>query len=482
MNLRLLARFSGVMLQFEAAFMASSLFWAAYDADFDAIQSFVVAAGLTFAAGFLLWRWGRGRTMDIIHPKDAVATVTFVWLMVGFFGAIPYMLEGAFHDWPSALFESISGFTTTGASAFANVEVVSRPLLWWRSLTHWMGGMGIIVMFIAIFPRLGLGAVHLFRSEAAGPITDRLRPKLRHTSLILWYIYMGLTFTETALLMAFGLPPFEALTHSFATIATGGFSTLNASIAGFNSLAVELTVLTFMILAGINFGLYFKITQGDWRTAIRDPELRSYLVIMALVIAGVTVAISPMKDSIWMAIRHGSFSVVTTQTETGFATDDFNAYPDFARLLLLGVMVIGGCAGSTSGGLKVSRLLVAGRAFVNDLIRSFRPHAVLAVRVGGIAVDSNTVREVALYIGAYVVLILAGGVILSTMDVPMLESVTACITALGNCGPGLGTIGPIGNYALFPAAGKIMLALWMILGRLEIITVFALLLPTFWRK
>jgi trk system potassium uptake protein len=482
MNPRLLARFSGVMLMFEAAFMASSIIWAVYDADFDAIQNFVVATGVTAAVGFLIWRWGKAVTVEIIHPREAVATVTGVWLMVGVFGAIPYMLEGAFNNWPSALFESISGFTTTGASAFGDVEALSRPLLWWRSITHWMGGMGIIVMFIAVFPRLGLGAVHLFRSEAAGPITEKLRPKLRQTSLILWYIYMGFTVAEAGILMLFGLTPFDALTHSFATMATGGFSTLNLSVAGFNSLAVEITILVFMILAGVNFGLYFRLARGDWRAVYCDPELRAYIIIMTIGVTLVSVAISPMKESIWTALRHGSFAVATVQTETGFATDDYNLYPDFARLLLIGLMIVGGCAGSTSGGIKISRLLVAGRAFVNDLIRSFRPHAVLAVRVGGVAIDSNTVREVALYIGAYLMLMLVGGLALSAMGLGIMESLTASASALGNCGPGLGAVGPMANYSLVPSAAKLLLAGLMVLGRLEILTVLALFVPSFWRK
>ncbi len=243
-----------------------------------------------------------------------------------------------------------------------------------------------------------------------------------------------------------------------------------------------MTVMAFMILAGINFGLYFRIAQGDWRSALRDPELRGYLIIMAAVIAAITVSISPMKDSGWTALRYGSFAVATAQTETGFATDDFNLYPDFARMLIMTVIIIGGCAGSTSGGLKVSRVLVAGQAFIHDLIRAFRPRAVLAVRFGGVAVDSNIVREVSLYIGAYLGLAVMGGLALAAMNIPMLEAITASVTSLGNCGPGLGSIGPMGNYALFPAAAKILLTFWMLLGRLEIVTVMALIVPSFWRK
>lgn len=482
MNLRLLARVAGLILAIEALFMATSIGWAVADADFDAVQSFLVASGLTGAIGILAWRWGRRTPIEYIHAREAVATVTIVWTAVGLFGALPYLLERAFPDATAAIFESFSGFTTTGASAFTDVESLSRALLWWRALTHWLGGMGIIVMFIAIFPRLGLGAVHLFRSEAAGPITEKLRPRLRHTSLILWYIYIGLTFVEVVLLWLFGLTPFEALTHSFATIATGGFSTRNLSIGGFGSLAVEMTVLVFMVLAGINFGLYYRIARGEWRDAWRDPELRAYLAIMAVAIVAVTAVILPSQSSMATALRHGSFSVVTANTETGFVTDDFDKYPDFARLLLMGLMIMGGCAGSTSGGIKVARILVAARAFANDLVKTFRPHAVLAVRVGNTAIDQRTAREVALYIGAYLGLFLLGALGLTLLGVDLTASLTASISCLGACGPGLGTVGPMGNYAFVPAAGKILMCLMMVLGRLEILTVLALAVPAFWRK
>lgn len=482
MNLRLLARVTGLILAIEALFMATSIAWAVADADFDAIQNFLVAAGLTGAIGLLAWQWGRKSPIEYIHAREAVATVTIVWLAVGLFGALPYLLERAFPDWPSAVFESVSGFTTTGASAFTDVESLSRALLWWRALTHWLGGMGIIVMFIAIFPRLGLGAVHLFRSETAGPITEKLRPRLRHTSLILWYIYIGLTFAEVVMLWLFGLTPFEALTHSFATIATGGFSSRNLSVGGFDSLAVEMTVLAFMVLAGINFGLYYRVARGEWRDAWRDPELRAYLAIMTVAVIAVSAVILPAQSSLAAALRHGSFSVVTANTETGFVTDDFDKYPDFARLLIMALMIIGGCAGSTSGGIKVARIVVAARAFLNDLVKSFRPHAVLAVRVGGTAIDPRTVREVALYIGAYLALFLLGSLVLTLMGVDMTSSLTASISCLGGCGPGLGAVGPMGNYAFVPAAGKLLLALLMILGRLEILTVLALAVPAFWRK
>ncbi|MCH8991841.1 MAG: TrkH family potassium uptake protein, partial [Acidobacteria bacterium] len=374
MNPRLIARFLGQLLLVEAVFMATSIIWGLIDGDGDAVWHFVLASGITALLASLLMIYGHKPT-DLIHPRDAVATVGIGWVLVGVLGAIPYLLEGAFAHPADALFESISGFTTTGATDMRDVEIHSRSLLWWRSITQWLGGMGIIVLFIAIFPRLGVGAGHLFRSEVPGPITERLRPKLRQTSLILWYVYLGLTALLGLLLFAFGMEPFHAMCHAATTMATGGFSTLNASIGGFGSVAIEMIILVFMFLAGINFGLYYRLVRGQPAAIWNDPEFRTYLAVVGLAVILVTVAILPGEAGILEALRHGSFQVVSLQTTTGFGTDDFDSYPSFARLLLLGLMFVGGSAGSTAGGMKMSRLMVLGRALANQVVKACRPRA-----------------------------------------------------------------------------------------------------------
>jgi trk system potassium uptake protein TrkH len=461
--------------------MATSIIWSVIYGEQDTIRLFAISVAITGLAGFILIRIGHAPS-DLIHPRDAVATVAIGWILVGIFGAIPYFLAGTFDHIASGFFESVSGFTTTGASALTDVESLSHGLLWWRSLTQWMGGMGIIVLFIAILPRLGVGAGHLFRSEVPGPITQRLRPKLRNTSLILWYVYLGLTVGEAALLMGFGLSPFYALCQAATTMATGGFSTLNASIAGFGSLAVEMTVLGFMFMAGINFSLYFRVVQGRPLALWRDPEFRTYLGIIAVATILITAAILPSKDSFGEALRYGSFEVVSIQTTTGFGTDDFDVYPSFARLLLVGLMFIGGSAGSTAGGIKIARLMVLGRALINELIKMFHPRAVLTVKIGDTPVEKATVRTVGAFFAAFIGLFFFGSLILTMMGLDLITATTAVVASLGNIGPGLGLVGSTQNYAFVPPAGKIVLSVLMILGRLEILTVLALLIPSFWRR
>jgi trk system potassium uptake protein TrkH len=461
--------------------MATSLLWAAADGDGDAIVSFTVASGLTALLAVALIGYGR-RPPEFIVPREAVATVALGWVVVGVLGAIPYLLEGAFDHPADAIFESISGFTTTGASALRDIESLSRSLLWWRSLTQWLGGMGIIVLFIAIFPRLGLGAGHLFRSEVPGPITERLRPKLRHTSLILWYVYLGLTASQAVSLYICGVSLFTASCHAMTTMATGGYSTLNASIAGFESTTIEMIVLVFMFLAGVNFGLYFRLVRGETRAVWRDPEFRTYVAILLLAIVMVAVAILPSKADIGEALRYSSFQVVSLQTTTGFATDDFDRYPHFVRLLLVALMFVGGSAGATAGGIKVARLMVLGRALVNQLVKSFQPRAILAVRIGRTPVESETVRAVCIFFAAFIGLFFLGSLLLTLFGLDLVTAATASIASLANIGPGLALVGPTQNYAFIPEAGKMILVVLMILGRLEILTVLALLVPSFWRK
>lgn len=461
--------------------MATSMIWAVLDSDYPALGHFGVAVLMTGVAGLVLHRLG-GEPPVLIRPREAVATVAIGWFLIGAFGAVPYLLQGALTHPADAFFESVSGFTTTGASVATDVEAFSRALLWWRSLTQWMGGIGIVVLFIAIFPNLGIGAARLFRSEVPGHITERLRPKLRHSSLVLWYIYAGLTAAQAAFLIFAGVAPFHAICHAFTTLATGGYSTLNASIAGFQSLPVELIVMLFMFLAGVNFALYFRLAEGKARAFWSDSEFRAYCLIVGVSIIVVTLAILPQKGSLGDAIRYGAFSVLTTQTVTGYATDDFDLYPEFARFLLFVLVFFGGCTGSTAGGLKIARILIIARGILNEILRRFRPHAVLIDRIGGTPLDRDVVRSVYVFFGAFVGLLVFGTIVMTAFGLDIVSAGSAVITCMSNCGPGLGLVGPVRNYAFLPAAGKVFLSVVMILGRLEILTVMALVMPAFWRR
>lgn len=481
MSRRLIARMVGLLLMVEAGFMATSIFWAVWDNNTDSVHNFAIASALSAGLGAILVAFGK-RSADRIRARDAVVTVGIGWLAVCIVGAVPFLLEGAFSHPADAFFESVSGFTTTGASALVDVESQTRALLWWRSLTQWLGGMGIIVLFIAIFPHLGVGAGQLFRSEAPGPIKERLRPKLRQTSLRLWYIYLGLTVSCAVSLWAAGMSHFDAMCHALATLATGGFSTMNGSIGAFSSVMIETVIFVFMFLAGVNFVLYYRAVQGHPGAIWRDPEFRTYVTILALATVLIAVTILPDRSGIVEALRHAGFQVVSLATTTGFGTDDYDAYAPFARLLLVGLMFVGGSAGSTAGGIKIARLMVIGRVLMNQLVKTFQPGAVLAVKIGKTPIESDTVRTVGVFFAAFVGLFFAGSLALTLMGLDILTASSAVLASLANIGPGLNLVGPTNNYAFVPPGGKVILSLLMITGRLEIFTVLALLVPSFWRK
>lgn len=478
MAYRKVAHFLGLLLFVEAGCMATSLIWAIIDAR--SVGAFGASFIITTAVAGLLYAISVS-SEDEIRPRDALATVGLGWVLIGACGALPYLFEGVFTHPADAFFESVSGFTTTGSTALTDIPVCSRALLYWRSLTHWLGGMGIIVLFIAVFPSLGVGGKHLYRSEVPGPMASGLRPRLRHTSMILWYIYMGITAAEFIMLLFAGMDIHAAVCHSFATMATGGFSTLNTSIAGFNSLAVEIIIIFFMFLAGVNFQLYYRMVGRDFKAPFKDLEFRTYLGLLAIGI--VLVSLSMLhRYGLGDALRYGIFQVVSIQTTTGFGTDNFNIYPSYAKVLLVGLMFIGGSAGSTAGGMKISRFMVIFKAIYHELHRTFRPHAVFTVKIGRQPVPNEVVRGVLVFFCFFIILFFFGALFLGMFGIDIVTAATASIAALGNIGPGLERVGSIENYAFIPAPGKIMLALFMIIGRLEILTIAVLLLPAFWQK
>ncbi len=472
------ARFLSYLLFVEAGSMSTCIIWSLIDGT--GAMNFVASVGLTAAAGGILYLFSQPAGGDI-RPRDALGTVGIGWILIGVFGSLPYLFEGVFTHPADAFFESVSGFTTTGSTALTDISICSRALLYWRSLTHWLGGMGIIVLFIAVFPSLGVGGKHLYRSEVPGPMASGLRPKLRHTSIILWYIYAGITAAEFIALMFAGLDVHQAICHSFATMATGGFSTMNASIAGFNAVSVEMVILVFMFLAGVNFQLYYRMVGGDFKTIFKDTEFRTYAGLIAIAILFVTANIVH-RYGFGDALRYASFQVVSIQTTTGFGSDDFNVYPPFAKMLLVGLMFVGASAGSTAGGIKISRILVVFKSIYHELYRSFRPHAVASVKIGRQPVPDEVVKGVLAFFCLFIILFFVGALFLAMFGIDIVTSATASIAALGNIGPGLERVGSIENYAFIPPPGKVMLALFMIIGRLEIAAILVLLVPAFWRK
>jgi trk system potassium uptake protein TrkH len=463
------------------AAMLTAVPWALYDDDTTTVIAFSVSAAITFGVAVLAYFFGK--EPESLFPREALATVAIGWASAAALGALPFLFSGVIEHPIPAFFESASGFTTTGATIFGDVENLPRAINWWRTLTHWLGGMGIVVLFIAILPRLGVGAKHLFKSEVPGPITSDLRPKLKETAALLWKIYVVLTLGEALLLFVAGMNPFESLCHSFATMATGGFSTRNASVGAFDSVSIELIIVAFMFLAGVNFSLYYSVlSHGRLRTVLKDSELRVYLsliVVATLVIAATLVS---GGRPFWDALRSSLFQVVAIQTTTGFGTDNFNVFPALAKLLLVALMFVGGCAGSTGGGMKVIRFMILWKAIYVELYHTFRPQAVLPTKIGGTKIEQDVVRTVLAFFAAGMGAFLFGSLFVTAFGIDLVTACTAVTASLFNIGPGLGGVGSIENYGWLPYPVQILLSLLMILGRLELFTILVLLLPPFWRR
>lgn len=480
MNIRYSAKLIGLLLLGIAAAMATSLVWAILDSDSNAVKSFIFSTLITAFSGLALFLVGKKGRSDI-YFKEALVVTAFGWVMAGVLGALPFVFERTFDSFISAFFETVSGFTTTGSTAMVIVENHSRALLYWRSLTQWLGGMGIIVLFIAVLPRLGVGAKHLFKSEVPGPITASFRPKLKETSAILWKIYAGITLAEIAILKILGMTLYDAICHSLTTMSTGGFSTLTSSIGGFSNPAIDYVLSFFMFVAGINFYLYYLAAKGNMRKIFTDPEFRLYAVIMGVSTLLLTIAIMPAHHNLIEAFRYGLFQTVAIGTTTGYGTDNFDAYPAFAKLLLVVLMFIGGSAGSTAGGMKVSRFLVLLKIVRAELLKAVHPNAVMSIKIGRNAVPDSTAKSIAGFFVLFIIVFAFGSLFMAALGLDIITSFSSVIAALANIGPGLGNVGSLENYAHIPEAGKLFLSFCMILGRLELFTVVALVMPSFWR-
>ena len=481
MNIRRSIRLIGLLLLVMAAAMSTSLIWAFIDHDSRSVNSFFYSIVITTVCGLIMILIGYKQQSDI-YVKEALIITAFGWIFAGVFGALPYMFQGTFRYFPSAFFETISGFTTTGSTAIVVVEEQSRSILYWRSLTQWLGGMGIIVLFIAILPRLGVGAKHLFKSEVPGPITGSFRPKLKETSLILWKIYVGFTIAEMITLTLLGMSFYDAICHSFTTMSTGGFSTLTASIGGFKSPAIDYAICFFMFAAGVNFYLYYLIARGEARSFFKDAEFRAYSIIMGVAAIMLTLGILSIHHDILTAFRKALFQVISIATTTGYGTDNSDAYPAYGRLLLITLMFIGGCAGSTAGGVKVSRFVVILKIIRAELFKAVHPNAVIAIKVGESAIPDTIAKSIAGFFALFILTFAAGSLFMTALGLDIITGFSAVIATLANIGPGLGKVGSLEHYAHIPEIGKIFLSFCMILGRLELLTVMALMLPSFWKK
>jgi trk/ktr system potassium uptake protein len=398
-------------------------------------------------------------------------------------GAVPFLLHGTFDAAADAFFESMSGFTTTGATLLSEIEREPDAILFWRSLTQWIGGVGIVVLVVAIAPATGLATQRVFYAETSGITSERLTPRIADTAKILWALYLGLTGLGFVAFVVAGLPPWEAINHVFTTIATGGFSTRTASMAAFDSLAVELVAIVFMTLGGINFAFYWLVLRRPDRLWPQAAEVRAYLLILlgATGVVTLSLVLADSAASAPEALRASAFTVVSIVTSTGYTTVDFDTWPDFARVLLLLLMFVGGCAGSTAGGMKVIRWMLLGKAAAQEVQRQLQPKAVHVLRIRGRVFSEDVRRGLLGFFAVYLLVLVTGTLVMSALGLEIVTASASMIATLNIIGPGIADVGASENYTAVPEAGRWFLSAVMLIGRLEVFTVLVLLTPAFWR-
>ncbi|MCO5263379.1 MAG: TrkH family potassium uptake protein [Lentimicrobium sp.] len=445
------------------------------------VSPFLETAALAFAVGLMLYYAARGKADH--HPlnrKEAYLTVTLTWLIMSLTGSLPYLISGAIPSVTDAIFESVSGFTTTGSSILADIEVLPKSILFWRSLTHWIGGIGIIVLVIIIMPALRIGGYHLFTMESS--LQEKISPRIKTVGIYLLYIYIAMTAAEILLLLAGGMNIFESACHAFGTVATGGFSPRNSSIAGYSPY-IQYVITLFMLLAGVNFIIPYYLVKKDFLKIRQNEEFRFYLVVIFII--GTFISLSLMKDmgkSAETAFREGFFQVVSIITCTGFATADYLQWPVYAWLIIFFCMFLGGSTGSTAGGIKMVRHLIVMKNIRIIFKRLSSPHAMLPIRLNKKTLNEEANNSVLTFVTLYLMVFISGSVMLVLLGLDGATSASSVATCMAGIGPGIGTVGPVSNFAHLPQAAKIILSLLMITGRLEIYTVLILFSPSYWKK
>ena len=440
---------------------------------------FLLAIAITGGAGLLL---SLIRSNDHFFPREGFFAVALIWLLVGACGALPFHFCGYFDSYIDCFFESVSGFTTTGSSILTAVEPLPRGILFWRSFMHWLGGMGVLVLTIALMPSLGGRTLHLMKAESPGPIVSKLVPKSSQSSKILYGIYCAMTLVQIFLLRLTGMPWYDSIVNTFATAGTGGFAVKNISIAAYGNPAAEIVLTVFMLLFSVNFSVYFLILCGKVRQALRSDELRFFLGVVAASTVLIAVNIHGMFDTVGETVRHSAFQVASIISTTGFASTDFNLWPEFSKTVLVLLMFIGACAGSTGGAIKCSRVLLLLRAIRREIRQVIHPRAVNVVKLDGRVVDEKDLRSTMIFFAAYMFITLTAILLVSVDNFSFGSTFTAVVTCIGNVGPGLEMVGPMGNFSAFSGFSKLVLSMCMILGRLEIIPILVLFSGTAWKK
>ena len=434
---------------------------------------------------------------EMLRAREGFLVVAFSWVLVSFFGGLPFFFSGYVPSLVDCFFETASGFTTTGATILRDVEALPKGLLFWRSFTHWAGGMGVLVLSLALIPKMGARSIHLMRAESPGPSTDKLVPRVSNNAKILYAIYGGLSILMVIALLLCRLNLYDAVVHMFGAAGTGGFGTYGNSIAHFNSPAVDVVVSIFMALFGVNFSLYYYVLRGNWRAALGNSEMKLYWAILLTSTVLIAINIMPRASenfytmvegepaggaNFLTALRYSFFQVSSVMTTTGYATADFNRWPQFSRVLLVCIMFMGASAGSTGGGIKVIRFQLLFKSLIRDIRRTIHPKSVNTIKLDGHTVDESIISGVQGFFFAYFMVLLVATVIVSLDGFSFETNFTAVVATLSNIGPGLGLVGPTGNFAAFSDLSKIVLSLCMLIGRLEIFPILMLIAPSAWRQ
>ena len=448
----------------------------------EAVLPFLIPALLLAVIGLALGLKAPKRSS--LYARDGFAVVALAWVLMSAFGAMPFVISGDIPHFVDAFFETVSGFTTTGASILTEIEPLGRGVLFWRSFTHWVGGMGVLVFVMAILPMsAGDGhGMHLMRAEVPGPSVGKLVSRMGDTAKILYGIYLAMTVMEIVLLLLGGMPLFDACIHAFGTAGTGGFSSRNLSVGAYDSVYFDVVIGVFMLLFGVNFNLYYFLLIKRFRDVFRSEELRAYLLIVGAAVAAIAADIVHIYGTVGRSLRYAFFQVASIITTTGFATADFNAWPEFSRAILVILMFVGACAGSTGGGVKVARVVILCKTSLGDMRKMLHPNAVTTVRFEGKPLTDRSIRSVHLFLTVYILIFTVSVLLLSLDRFDLTTTFTAVAACINNIGPGLEVVGPMGNYAQFSPAAKLLLSFDMLVGRLEIFPMLLLFAPSIWKR
>lgn len=480
MDYGIVVKILGKLLMLESVLMLPSLLIAMQRGTHD-IKAFIITILIALILGF---SFNRVKSREkSITTKEGLMIVALGWLVLSLVGALPLWISGGVSSYVDAFFESVSGFTTTGTTIIENVEILPDGILFWRSFTHWIGGMGILVFTISILPALGIGGFQIFKAESPGPVAGKIAPKIADTAKILYTIYISITITQVILLLIGGMNFYDSLVYTFGTVGTGGFATKNASVGHYNSSYIQMVIGFFMMLSGINFSLYYMLFKGKWREAVKDEEMKLYLIIIGASVLGIMVnLLMTSYNSIGHAFKDSFFQVNSIITTTGYSTTDFNLWPTFSKSILFVLMLIGGSAGSTAGGTKVIRLLVNLKLIKREILQMFHPRAVKPVKINGKIMSQEAIEGINAFTVLYMMIFLLSTIFISLENVDMITAISSVAATLGNIGPGFGLVGPASTFAAYSPIAKIWFSILMLLGRLELFTIIALIVPTKWSR